>query len=272
MRTFRSLLCVVTIGAGLAAAPAGAFDGSKSDMAVGAAKPVSAMEAFRSGAHWLKAGDPAKAVNSLEYAAEQGHAAAQWKLGRMYADGDGVTQNDLKAFEYFRRIADRHAEDSPDTPQARFVASAFVSLGHYYLEGIPKTEVKRDPVRARAMFAYAASYFRDPDAQYYLARLYLDGTGAPQDPRQAARWFGLSAQKGQCDAQAMLGAMLFAGDHVPRQAARGVMWLTLAKDCARTEQQAWIGQLYDSAYQQSTDDERALALVYLKRWLETRRE
>ena len=94
------------------------------------------------------------------------------------------------------------------------------------------TEIKPDPDRAREMFSYAASYFRDPDAQYYLARLYLDGTGAPKDPRQAARWFGLSAQKGQCQAQAMLGAMLFAGDHVPRQAARGLMWLALAKDSA----------------------------------------
>ena len=142
------------------------------------------MEAFRSGAHWLKAGETVKAVNSLEYAAEKGHALAQWKLGRMYAEGDGVAQNDLKAFEYFRRIADSHADDNPDTPQARFVANAFVALGHYYLEGIPKTEVKRDPQRAREMFAYAASYFRDPDAQYYLARLYLNGTGAPRDPRR----------------------------------------------------------------------------------------
>ena len=36
--------------------------------------------------------------------------------------------------------------------------------------------------------------------------------------------------------------------------------------------QAWVEKLYDSAYRQSTEDERALALVYLKRWLETRRE
>ena len=78
--------------------------------------------------------------------------------------------------------------------------------------GIPNDALERDPERAREMFGYAASYFRDPDAQYYLARLYLDGVGAPHDPRQAARWFGLSAQKGQCSAQAMLGAMLFTGD------------------------------------------------------------
>jgi len=197
------------------------------------------------------------------------------KLGIIGAEGEGVAQNDLKAFEYFRRIADSHADDNPDTPQARFVANAFVALGHYFLDGIPKTAVKPDPERAREMFAYAASYFRDSEAQYYLARLYLDGVGAPHDPRQAARWFGLSAQKGQCQSQAMLGAMLFAGDHVPRQAARGLMWLTLAKDNAKdgaATDQDWISRLYDSAFQQATEDERALALVYLKRWLETRRE
>ena len=271
MRTADTLLGALLIGAALVAAPAVAFDGSKSNDVLAAAAPTSAMEAFRSGAHWLKEGDTAKALHSLQYAAEQGHPLAQWKLGRMYADGDGVTQDDLKAFDYFRRIAASHADDNPDTPQARFVANAFVSLGHYYLTGIAKSEIKRDPEHAREMFAYAASYFRDPDAQYYLARLYLDGVGAPHDPRQAARWFGLSAHKGNCEAQAMLGAMLFAGDHVPRQAARGLMWLALAKDNARAGQ-AWIGGLYESAMRQATEDERALAGVYLKRWLETRHD
>jgi TPR repeat protein len=259
-------------GVAFMAAPALAFDGTKSDDAIAPAPALTPMQAFRSGAHWLKEGNKTKALHELRYAAENGHALAQWKLGRMYASGDGVTQDDLKAFNYFRRIAENHAEDNPDTPQARFVANAFVALGHYYLDGIPNTPVKADPDRAREMFNYAASYFRDPDAQYYLARLYLNGNGAPHDPRTAARWFGLSAQKGQCQAQAMLGAMLFSGDHVPRQAARGLMWLTLAKDAARTSDQAWVAKLYDSAFQQATEDERALALVYLKHWLETRRE
>jgi hypothetical protein len=70
----------------------------------------------------------------------------------------------------------------------------------------------------------------------------------------------------------MLGAMLFAGDHVPRQAARGLMWLTLAKDSARTTDQAWVAKLYDSAFQQATEDERAMALMLLKRWMEQRRD
>ena len=274
MRIAELLLRGIVVAAALAAAPAFALDGSKTDGSVAPAPPT-AIQAFRTGAHWLKAGDTAKAVTSLEYAAEKGHAIAQWKLGRMYAEGDGVTQNDLKAFEYFRRIADNHADDNPNTRQARFVANAFVALGHYYLRGIPHTKVKRDPARAREMFAYAASYFRDSDAQYFLARLYLDGVGAPHDPRQAARWFGLSAQKGMCKAQAMLGAMLFTGDHVPRQAARGLMWLTLAKDAAKDSapaDQTWINRLYDNAFRQATEDQRALALVYLRHWMETRRE
>jgi TPR repeat protein len=264
MPTVDALFRVAALGAALIAAPAFAFDGTKS------ANQPTPVEAFRSGTLALKTGEKAKALVSLEYAAEKGHPLAQWKLGRMYAEGDGVPQDDMRAFEYFRKIADGHAEDNPNTPQARFVANAFVALGHYYLDGIPKV-LKRDPVRAREMFGYAASYFADPDAQYYLARLYLDGVGATQDPKLAARWLALAAHKGQCRAQATLGAMLFSGDHVPRQAARGLMWLTLAKDGAGADQ-AWVDRLYDSAFKQATEDERALALVYLQRWMEKRRE
>jgi TPR repeat protein len=272
---------MAVIGVGLlAAAPAFTFDGSKTTDGIaeapaavsGTPAQLTPGQAFRYGTRWLKEGDTAKAVHSLEYAADNGHFLAQWKLGRMYAEGEGVAHDDLKAFEYFRRIVTKHADDNPDTARARFVANAFVALGNYYLTGIPHSAIKPDPARARDMFAYAASYFRDPDAQYYLARLYLDGTGAPHDPRTAARWFGLSAQKGQCQAQAMLGAMLFTGDHVPRQAARGLMWLALAKDSAPADQQGWINKLYDSAMRQATEDERALAGVYLKHWLETRHE
>jgi TPR repeat protein len=274
MRTSDRLLCVIAFGLGLSAvslaavAPALAFDGNQ-PLSPGEAA-LTPMEAFRSGARALKT-DKAKAVVSLEYAAQNGHPMAQWKLGRMYAEGDGVPQDDLRAFDYFSRIANAHADDNPGTPQARFVANAFVALGHYYLEGIPKTRVKADPSRARQMFAYAATYFGDPEAQFNLARLYMDGNGAPKDLRQAARWLNAAAHKGQYEAQAQLGAMLFAGDGVARQSARGLMWLTLAKDAAPLEQ-VWVTKLYESAFAQATDDERSLALIYLERWLKTRRD
>jgi TPR repeat protein len=209
---------------------------------------------------------------SLQYAAEGGHPVAQWKLGKMYAEGDGVTQDDMRAFEYFSRIANAHAEDSPSAPQASIVANAFVALGRYYLSGIPNSKVKADPERAREMFSYAASYFGNADAQYDLARLYLKTPDASRDDfRYGARWLGLAAQKGQHQAQALLGQMLFNGDRLPPQRARGLMWLTLARDSA-TSDENWIKESYNRAFAKASDDDRAMALQMLEHWVQGRRD
>ena len=192
MRTSRRIILALMLGAAPVAAPGFAFDGApvKPDATLPMGSQPDAAQAVTAQA--LKKVPPAAqtptatavaapSLNSLQYAAEGGHPVAQWKLGRMYADGDGVIQDDLRAFEYFSRIANAHAEDSPSAPQATIVANAFVALGRYYLKGIPNSKVKPDPDRAREMFSYAASYFGNADAQYDLARLYLNGIGTPRD-------------------------------------------------------------------------------------------
>lgn len=255
---------VTGLGVGLGTMPASvfAFDGTTN-------ASLTPGEGLRGGAAAPDGGAKAKEFSALQYAADQGHLIAQWKVGRMYADGDGVPRNDLRAFDYFSQIANTYPDESPGSPRARFVAGAFVALGRYYLAGIPNSEIKPDVERAREMFAYAASFFGDADAQYQLGRLYLDGT--PADPRQAARWFHAAATKGDCRAQAVLGDMLFRGQYLPRQAARGLMWLTLSKECGGSDD-GWIKPLYDNAFRRANDDERALALVYLEDWLKGRRE
>jgi len=267
MQISETLIAVAVAGMAAVFSPAWALDGKSAP-----SNQMSAVEAFRSGALALKQGEKAKALTSLQYAAENGHPLAQWKLGQMYAKGDGVPRDDLRAFEYYSRIASSHVDDRPDTPRARVVSSAFVAIGHYYLDGIPNSTIRRDPTRAWEMFHYAATYFADPDAQYDLARLYLEGVGAAKDTRQAVRWLSLASQKGQYQAQALLGAMLFKGEHVRRQASRGLMWLTLARDSAVGPGDKWITELYDSAFKQATDDERAVALLYLERWMKHRRD
>ena len=204
------------------------------------------------------------ALTELQYAAEQGQLDAQWKLARMYADADGVPRDDLRAFSYFNQIANSHPDETPGTWQAQLVANAFVALGHYYLSGIPNSKIVADRARARDMFDYAATYFGDADAQYELGQLYL--TGTPSDPHQAARWLKLAARKGNCRAEVALGDMLFQGQVMPRQAARGLMWLKLARDCAGPDETR-VKQLYDSAFKRASDEERAMALVYLEDWL-----
>jgi uncharacterized protein len=231
----------------------------------------SAREALRSGVRDYNKGDKAGAARALEFAATQGDALALWKLGRMYADGDGVPHDDLKAFEYFSKIADEHADENPASPSAVVVSSAFVALGTYFLDGIKSTYVKANAGRAHEMFNYAASYFGDSNAQYNLARLYLEGTGVPQDARQAARWFNLAAEKGHHYAQALLGHMLVSGEGIPRQRALGLMWLTMARDAADSAKDQWISTLYDKAFAGSSERDRQVALANLEQFLKRRR-
>jgi hypothetical protein len=239
--------------------------------AVSAQKFGSAVDALRSGVRDYNAGDKVGAARALEYAATQGHALALWKLGRMYADGDGVPHDDLRAFEYFSKIADESADDTPESPTASVVASAFVALGTYFLDGIPNTYVKPDAARAGEMYHYAASYFGDSNAQYNLARLYLDGNGVEQDVRQAARWFNLAAEKGHHPAQALLGHLLVTGQGIPRQRAQGLMWLTLAREGADPSKEAWIAELHEKAFASAPDGERQAALGYLEQHLRKKR-
>ena len=231
----------------------------------------SAKDAVRVAMRDYNAGDKEGAVRALEYAATQGHSLALWKLGRMYADGDGVPHDDLKAFEFFSKIADESRDEGLDSPNAGVIASAYVSLGGYFLDGIKGSYVRSEPERALDLFQYAASYFGDPAAQYNLARLYLDGTGVEQDPRQAARWFNLAAEKGHRPAQALLGQLLVTGNGVPVQRSRGLMWLTLASEAADPQKEAWIGKLYAQATAEASALDRADAQALTEQYARRRR-
>lgn len=235
----------------------------------GPSHAMTAADAFRAGMQALQAGDVKGGVSALEYAAERGHAIATWKLGRMFADGDQVGRDEARAFHYFQELVENHSDDSLGTPQSRYVANAFGSLGGYYVSGIANT-LRANPQRARELFAYAASYFGDAAAQFRLGQMLLEGQGGPKDPWQAARWLKLSADKGYYQAQALLGVTLFKGQGIPRQAPRGLMYLTIARDSAPQDRS--IADLHAAAFAAATDDERAIALSYLESWLKGRRD
>lgn len=229
---------------------------------------TSAREALQAWFRDKKAGNDLGAVRALEYAAGQGNVAAQFKLGRMYALGEGAPHNDLKAFEYYSRIADENADESPGTADGKLVANAFVSLGSYFMSGIKGTYVQPNAERAFDMYHYAASYFGDPDGQFHLARLYLDGTGTQRSGRQAARWLKLAADKGHTGARALFGDMLVKGDDgVARQGAQGIMWLTLARDASDPDRDGWIIELHEKALAEATQVDREAAHALLERYL-----
>lgn len=252
MRTSRAL-GLLLFATGLIAGPAAALD-----------PELSPGEAFRSGYQAYKAGDAETALEALNFAAEKGHPAALWKLGRMYQTGDLVDEDDTRAMELFAKVANEYADDNPQGPDAPFVANAFVKLGGYYQKGIPG-KVDADPGRARRYFNYAASYFGDPDAQYSLATMLLAGQGGDKDARQAARWFKLAALKGHVGAQAEFGAMLYAGTGVERRPVEGLMWLSIASLSSPGDPQ--VQARHEEVFASADEDQRREATERAKNWM-----
>ncbi len=197
----------------------------------------------------------------LEDAAEAGQPMALWQLGMMYENGEGVERDPAKAFGYFSKIANEHADAAPRGLESDIVAQSFVKVGEYYAEGVPDAGIAADEDRSHAMIMHAATYFGDADAQYRLGQLYLDDDGLGRNPLQSARWLSLAARKGHPAAQATLGDLLFNGaDGLDRQPEEGLMWLSVARQrVAGTVDEPWVSQMLNSAWSHATSDQRTQA-------------
>jgi len=225
--------------------------------AIEAAPYASATEAYRQGMAALKSGNTKSALLALEYAADRGVLGAQLKLARIYAAGNGTPRDEAKAYIYYRQIANQRADISPLSPVAKYVAEAFVSLGNYYLQGLPDAHVLRNPARAAGLFSHAASYFGSAEAQYDLAMLYLDGTGVDKSPSLAVNWLAMAAKKQHVAAQAKLGELLWRGsDDIRQRQARGLALILLAhaNASAAGAEPEWIVELYREARGAATPD------------------
>ena len=242
-------------------APALALDGSDANTPKSVPKSfTSGQSALRVGVDALRDGNVEGSVAALTYAAASGQAMALWKLGQMYATGDGVARDDSKAYHYFNQLVEDYDEDQPGGQDVSAISDAFVSVGVYCLNGIPNSDVRPDPQRAHELFQYAATTFADPNAQYNLAHMYMIGAGGlAKDNIVAIRWLALAAKAGHPPSQALLGHMLFVGNGVLDQRARGLMWLELAKNGTANPKRQWIRDLYQRDFQAASDNERLAA-------------
>ncbi|MFY9629188.1 MAG: tetratricopeptide repeat protein [Methylocystis sp.] len=254
----------------LFSAPAPALDGADQRMTSPTAQlPMfkDPRTALRAGLESYHAGAPGASIDALRYAADGGESLAQWKLGRMYADGDGVTRDDSKAFDYFSKIVEHFTDDDPDPGLRSTASAAFVAVGLYLREGIASAKLSPDPERAFDLFRYAATFFRNADAQYNVARMYLEGYGVKKDVRQGMNWLDLAARKGHVQAQAMLGELMFTGAGGAPQRSRGLMYLTLAREAANAPSEQWIVEMHDKALASASDADRKAAVSMLETYL-----
>ncbi|MBX3578076.1 MAG: sel1 repeat family protein [Rhizobiaceae bacterium] len=211
---------------------------------------------FRFGFSAYKSGHKDQAVEAYRYAAENGQLGATWKLARMYAQGDGVSQNDYEAYKFYSEIAQQDVE--PGSPEESYVSDALVALGGYLKSGIPGTPVTRNMSAAQDYYMRAAATYRNPNAQFEIGKMFLSGDGATKSSvKQAARWLQLAAEKGHAGAQATLGDLLFESGKV----VRGLAMMTAALERATPSDQPWIRGLQERAFALAGESDRRTAIA-----------
>jgi|GEM_PF-4600844 len=124
--------------------------------------------------------------DDLVQLAEAGDKDAQFLLGEMYRKGDGVTQDEAKARQWYHEAANQgHAR-------------AQYELGMMMCSSPDATP--QDKRKAFLWFEKAA--LQDlPEAQYQLGQCYLQGLGVPVSDVTARQWFRRAASQGYADAE-----------------------------------------------------------------------
>ena len=232
-----------------------AFDDKVFDDKTGVRPQSNPWAVFQFGFSAYKSGHKDQAVEAYRYAAENGQIGATWKLARMYAEGDGVTQGDYEAFKFFSEIAAQDVE--PGSPEESYVSDALVALGGYMKEGIPGSPISADPVAAQEYYMRAAANYRNPNAQFEMGNMFLKGEGGMKAIlKQDGRWFQLAAEKGHAGAQATLGNLLFQSGKV----VKGLAMMTAALERAAPSDQPWIRGMQEEAFALAGEADRRTAI------------
>ena len=125
------------------------------------------------------------AVEWFSEAAEQGYAPAQFLLGTMYFNGQGVEQDRARAFEWSSKAAEQgHAQ-----------AQHFLGVMYEYGHGIEK-----DDKKAVEWYSKAAEQGNNK-AQRALGFMFENGRGVEKDNDKALEWYRRAVAHGNSRAE-----------------------------------------------------------------------
>jgi TPR repeat protein len=201
---------------------------------------------LRKGIEALNRKDYKAAFYWLQKAADRGNAEAQFDIGSMYRDGDGVKQDDAQALSWLQKAA---AQDYP---------IALDVLGLMYHEG---TGVKQDYAASMDWSLKAAAH-GILAAQARVGVMYMNGEGVKQDFPTALAWFQKAAlarpedqpeldvaevNDAKAGAQFLLGRWYEAGVGTPKDPAQALYWYRMSAELGNAKAQARLAELHVSA-------------------------
>lgn len=157
-------------------------------------------------------GNFAKAAEIYQALADQGEAKAQYNLGLMYFNGDGVKQDYNEAIRYYTLSSDQGFSE------AQYALAVIYFTGRF---------AKPDYEESFRLYRLAAEQGH-LKSQLNLGTLYLKGEVVEQNYDEALKWLNMAAEKGYGEAQFMLANMYLHGDGVPEDISHAYMWVALS--------------------------------------------
>jgi len=157
--------------------------------------------------------DERKAMKWFRLSAEQGYHKAQHNIGVLYYKGEGVGVDKKQAFKWISLAS----EDSE-------AIQSFSALGKFYKEG---WGIEQDYKAAFKWYLKAAELGHE-FAQIEVGELYEDGKGTLQDYESAIMWYKRSAEQGNQEAQNLLSNMYKYGRGVRQSNIYAHMWANIS--------------------------------------------
>ena len=175
-------------------------------------KIASTATAPRTGKDDVAPSDPKSLASWLDQRAKNGDAIAQYRLGVLYALGQGVRQDYQHAALLFKAAAEGG------------VAEAQYNLGVLYERGLG---IGRDEFQAAQWYQKAAAQ-GNANAAFNLGVAYSNGAGVQQSMAEAAQLFRRAGAAGIVNAQFNLGLLYERGDGVPVSQVEAYAWYSAA--------------------------------------------
>jgi len=174
-------------------------------------------------------------------AAERGNARAQFDLGLMYANGNGVEKNEALALMWFNRASQNNFAKALNLQKVAVTNETVQNNFHKTLT-VPRVSAINETSQ-KFKFAYAAAKRGDARAQFDLGMMYQKGDGVSKNEQLAFNYFHKAARNNSVEAKFQMGLNFAKGRGVRKQAQLAKYWFKLAAKAGHPQAMAHLASL-----------------------------
>jgi len=155
-------------------------------------------------------------------------AAELLNLGDAYFNGDGVEEDEAKAYQYYNEAAELGND------RAAYMVATFYFTG---------CTVDKNQEKAFEWYLKSAE-LGNADATAMIGEFYDNGNGVEQSYEKAFEWYQKAVELGNIDAMEYIGEFYYYGNYVEQSYEKAFEWYQKAAEHGSAEAMNNIGDLY----------------------------